>query len=102
MFSLRDGSSPKATRSPSRGIAVWSRPISAQALRRGSPRAGAQMAEPHLKVSGLVPGYGDVDVLRGLDLEVARGEIVAVLGSNGAGKTTLNTVLSGLLRARGG
>ena len=41
-------------------------------------------------------------MLRGLDLEVARGEIVAVLGSNGAGKTTLNTVLSGLLRARGG
>ena len=60
------------------------------------------MPEPLLKVSGLVAGYGDVDVLRGLDLEVARGEIVAVLGSNGAGKTTLNTVLSGLLRARGG
>jgi branched-chain amino acid transport system ATP-binding protein len=60
------------------------------------------MADPLLRVSGLVAGYGDVDVLRGLDLEVAQGEIVAVLGPNGAGKTTLNTVLSGLLRARNG
>ena len=60
------------------------------------------MADPLLRVSGLVAGYGDVDVLRGLDLEVAQGEIVAVLGPNGVGKTTLNTVLSGLLRARNG
>jgi branched-chain amino acid transport system ATP-binding protein len=53
-------------------------------------------------VRGLVAGYGDADVLRGVDIEVAAGEIVAVLGSNGVGKTTLNMTLSGLLRAREG
>ncbi len=60
------------------------------------------MAEPLLHVRGLVAGYGDADVLRGVDIEVAAGEIVAVLGSNGVGKTTLNMTLSGLLRAREG
>ncbi len=60
------------------------------------------MAEPILRVSGLVAGYGGADVLRGLDMEVAPGEIVAVLGSNGVGKTTLNKTLSGVLRPRAG
>jgi branched-chain amino acid transport system ATP-binding protein len=60
------------------------------------------MAEPLLSVRGLFAGYGDVDVLRGIDLDVAPGEVVAVLGSNGVGKTTLNKTLSGVLRARRG
>ena len=55
-----------------------------------------------LEVSGLVAGYGAADVLRGIDLAVAAGEIVAVLGANGAGKSTLNRALSGVLRARAG
>ena len=60
------------------------------------------MDEPLLSVRGLFAGYGDVDVLRGIDLDVAPGEVVAVLGSNGVGKTTLNKTLSGVLRARRG
>jgi branched-chain amino acid transport system ATP-binding protein len=60
------------------------------------------MAEPLLAVRGLVAGYGETPVLRGLDLEAASGEIVAVLGSNGVGKTTLNKTLSGVLRASAG
>jgi len=60
------------------------------------------VAEPLLQVRGLTAGYGDADVLRGVDFDVAAGEIVAVLGSNGVGKTTLNMTLSGLLRARDG
>jgi branched-chain amino acid transport system ATP-binding protein len=55
-----------------------------------------------LEVSGLVAGYCAADVLRGIDLAVAAGEIVAVLGANGAGKATLNRALSGVLRARAG
>ena len=47
-------------------------------------------------------GYGETEVLRGIDLNVRGGEIVAVLGSNGVGKSTLNRTLSGIIRARGG
>ena len=55
-----------------------------------------------LEVRDLSAGYGPFQVLHGIDLDVAEGEIVAVLGANGVGKTTLNRTLSGLLRARGG
>jgi branched-chain amino acid transport system ATP-binding protein len=55
-----------------------------------------------LEVRDLSAGYGPFQVLYGIDLDVAEGEIVAVLGANGVGKTTLNRTLSGLLRARGG
>ena len=55
-----------------------------------------------LEVRALRAGYGGTEVLRGLDLSVRAGEIVAVLGSNGVGKTTLNKVLSGVLRANDG
>ncbi|MET3892208.1 branched-chain amino acid transport system ATP-binding protein [Bosea sp. OAE506] len=55
-----------------------------------------------LEVRGLVAGYGATEVLRGIDLDVAPGEIVAVLGANGVGKTTLNRALSGLISPRAG
>lgn len=54
--------------------------------------------EAILDVRGLRAGYGAVEVLRGVDLTIKRGDIVALLGSNGVGKTTFNAVLSGLLR----
>jgi branched-chain amino acid transport system ATP-binding protein len=57
---------------------------------------------PLLIVRGLHAGYGETEVLRGVDLTVRPGEVVAVLGSNGVGKTTLNRVISGILRARAG
>ena len=55
-----------------------------------------------LEIAGLRAGYGGTEILRGIDLAIGAGEIVAVLGSNGVGKTTLNKVLSGIVPARGG
>jgi branched-chain amino acid transport system ATP-binding protein len=63
------------------------------------------MAPPRccvLEVTALRAGYGAIEILRGVDLSVGAGEIVALLGSNGAGKSTLNNNLSGLYRPFGG
>ncbi len=55
-----------------------------------------------LRIHGLVCGYGGSQVLRRIDLEVAAGESVALLGRNGMGKTTLLRAIMGLLPARAG
>jgi len=55
-----------------------------------------------LEVTNLHAGYGEVDVLRGINLSVQRGEIVALLGANGVGKSTLNNNLSGIYRPKSG
>jgi branched-chain amino acid transport system ATP-binding protein len=55
-----------------------------------------------LEIRGLRGGYGAVEVLRGLSMDVQAGEIVALLGSNGAGKSTLNNTVCGLQRAFSG
>src|SRR5690242_10931590 len=57
---------------------------------------------PMLTIQDLYAGYGETDVLRGVDLTVNAGEVVAVLGSNGVGKSTLNRAISGIVRARSG
>jgi ABC-2 type transport system ATP-binding protein len=53
------------------------------------------MAEPVISVGGLRKSYGDLEAVRGIDLEVAEGEIFAFLGPNGAGKTTTVEILEG-------
>lgn len=55
-----------------------------------------------LKLEGLSAHYGDLQVLRGVDLEVHEGEVVTLVGSNGAGKTTTMNAISGLLACTGG
>ena len=57
------------------------------------------MSEALLQVSELRAGYGRVEVLRGVTLDVLPGEIVALLGSNGAGNSTLNNTVCALLAA---
>ncbi len=51
-----------------------------------------------LEIRKLHAGYGHVEILRGIDLDVGKGEIIAVLGSNGVGKSTLNNNISALNR----
>jgi branched-chain amino acid transport system ATP-binding protein len=57
---------------------------------------------PLLRVHGLESGYAGMRVLDGIDLEVRRGETVAVVGGNGAGKTTLIRTITGMVKATAG
>jgi branched-chain amino acid transport system ATP-binding protein len=70
----------------------------APALRRAPWRGGREL----LAARRVHAGYDEIEVLRGIDVEVRMGELVAVLGANGAGKTTMMRALSGLLRPTGG
>ncbi len=58
--------------------------------------------EAALSIQGLVKSYGRVPALRGVDLEVRRGEVFGFLGPNGAGKTTLISIICGIVNASGG
>ena len=60
------------------------------------------MTSPLLSVRGVHTYYGSVAALKGVDVEVAEGEIVALIGSNGAGKSTLMMTICGNPRAREG
>ncbi|OJX47643.1 MAG: ABC transporter ATP-binding protein [Devosia sp. 66-22] len=55
-----------------------------------------------LKLEGIASAYGKIDAVKGIDLEVARGQIVTLLGANGAGKTTTLKTISGIVRAKTG
>jgi branched-chain amino acid transport system ATP-binding protein len=56
------------------------------------------MSDPLLSVEGVHAGYGQTEVLRGVDLQVSSGELVALIGSNGAGKSTLLRTIVGALK----
>ena len=60
------------------------------------------MTEPLLDISGLKVAYGGIHAIKGIDLHVSQGELVALIGSNGAGKTTTLKTLAGLLQPAGG
>lgn len=55
------------------------------------------MTEPVLKISGLKVSYGGIQAVKGIDLEVRAGELVALIGANGAGKTTSLKAITGSL-----
>jgi branched-chain amino acid transport system ATP-binding protein len=58
--------------------------------------------EPILEIKDLKAGYGEIQVLKGVRLDVVRGEIVTLIGANGAGKTTTLRVVSGIMRKTSG
>jgi ABC-2 type transport system ATP-binding protein len=58
--------------------------------------------DPVLRVEGLVKHYGKIEAVRGIDLEIGRGEVYGFLGPNGAGKSTTIRCLLGLLRPTAG
>jgi branched-chain amino acid transport system ATP-binding protein len=60
------------------------------------------MTSPFLDIRDLKVAYGGIHALKGIDLHVAQGELVALIGSNGAGKTTTLKTLAGLLHPAGG
>jgi ABC-2 type transport system ATP-binding protein len=60
------------------------------------------LPEPVISIKGLRKSYGDTEAVRGIDLEVNRGEIFAFLGPNGAGKTTTVEILEGYRKRSGG
>ena len=72
-------------------------------MSQGQTTGGAAAsARPVLEVGGLSKSYGERAALREVDLEVNRGELLAVLGPNGAGKTTLLSILAGITRPDSG
>jgi ABC-2 type transport system ATP-binding protein len=70
--------------------------------RMSIPATAARVQGPAIAVQGLEKSFKGLRVLRGVDFEVARGSIFALLGSNGAGKTTVVRILSTLLKADAG
>jgi branched-chain amino acid transport system ATP-binding protein len=60
------------------------------------------MSDNVLEITGLHSGYGDLEVLHGVDLVVPRGEVVSVVGANGAGKSTLLGTIAGVVRPTAG
>jgi len=67
-----------------------------------SPMTASRVLQPAIHVQGLEKSYKDLHVLHGVDFDVARGSIFALLGSNGAGKTTVINILCTLLKADAG
>jgi ABC-type transport system involved in resistance to organic solvents, ATPase component len=64
--------------------------------------SSADNAQIVLQFSGVSLGYGDFTVLRGIDLQARRGQVVAIMGGSGSGKTTMLRAATGQLRAQAG
>jgi ABC-type branched-subunit amino acid transport system ATPase component/ABC-type branched-subunit amino acid transport system permease subunit len=91
-----DGPPVSAAIPPAAGEPAATIPSLPAAAVAGSGATGGPSAAM-LRIEGVTAGYGEVEVLHGVDLAIAPGSIVALLGSNGAGKSTLCSVAAGLL-----
>src|SRR5262245_58311767 len=96
--STRGAPWPRAPRTRSARTSTWPPPTSARApCTRTTP-----MADAMLELDGLEVRYGSVPAVRGLDLEVGRGEIVGLIGPNGAGKSSTLHAIMGLVPVHAG
>lgn len=77
-------------------------PHPAPAVTRTPDVAEGEGGEPLLSLASVDARYGEITVLHGIDLRIAAGEVVAVLGANGAGKSTLCGVIAGTVDVGGG
>ena len=66
------------------------------------PRIARPVSDPVISIRGLRKSYGELEAVRGIDLEVRAGEVFAFLGPNGAGKTTTVEILEGYRERSGG
>src|SRR5690606_5761026 len=69
---------------------------------RSVPGSGAGMSDALLKVEDLKVAYGGIHAVKGINLEVKPGELVALIGANGAGKSTTLKTLVGMVKPAGG
>lgn len=78
----------------------------AERMAAGGPDPAALAAlagpEPYLRLAGLVAGYGEMEILHGLDLALGRGQSLCLIGPNGAGKSTVLHAIYGLARVMAG
>src|SRR5690242_3619113 len=89
----------KCRQTPGSGRSILAKP---DALARQAPESEVQSPSALLEVTGLRVNYGAVAAIRGIDISVGAGEVVALLGANGAGKSTMLRTISGLSRPRAG
>lgn len=61
-----------------------------------SSMSGSSAGKPVVRIAGLRKSYGEHEVLKGIDLDVARGEVIAIIGKSGSGKSTLLRCINGL------
>jgi len=88
------------------GLSVDAVAEAAERMAAAGPDAAALLAllgaEPYLRLAGLVAGYGDMEILHGIDLALGRGQSLCLIGPNGAGKSTVLHAVYGLARVMAG
>ena len=94
---------PQHVRDDPKVIAAYLGADEEEADRRdGERHVTASSATPLLAIRGLRAAYGKIEALKGVDIDINAGEIVALIGANGAGKSTLMMTVFGRPRARSG
>ena len=93
----------QAAKEPARPVATVPAAARFEAASVDGDKEGIRAAEPAaLRLERIAAGYGEVEVLHGVDLSVSAGQVVTLLGANGAGKSTLCAVAAGLLAPSSG